>query len=132
MNLRSANGSTQFSKCRAQITPRGRRGDEGGAAQPEAKAAEAAPRESPPTQAEPAAREVGQPGEKNAKQSKATSGETQRQGSVQPGANSRWYHGLGEKMATFWRVGRHWLEVLRLNLARPWIPAVFQILPGSS
>ena len=71
--------------------------------------------------------------EKPSSQSKGKSRENPtRQGSLQPGANSRWYHGLGEKLGTFWRVGRHWLEVLRLNLARPWYPAVFQVLPGTS
>ncbi len=55
-----------------------------------------------------------------------------RQGTVEPGANSKWYQGLGKQMATFWRIGKHWLEVLRLNLARAWNPAVFQILPGDA
>jgi hypothetical protein len=55
-----------------------------------------------------------------------------RQGTVEPGENSKWYHDLGKQMATFWRIGTHWLEVLRMNLARVWNPDVFQILPGDS
>jgi hypothetical protein len=54
-----------------------------------------------------------------------------RSGTVASGENSTWYQGLGKKMATFWRIGKHWLEVLRLNLAKVWNPAVFQLLPGS-
>jgi hypothetical protein len=97
------------------------------AADPETKSAETPGAK--PTARQP---ELDTPTEKTASQSQRTSGEKgARQGTVQPGDNSRWYHGLGEKMATFWRIGRHWLEVLRLNLARPWNPAVFQILPGS-
>ena len=78
---------------------------------------------------------VGQPQQSRERENptKPTVGQPMcRQGTVEPGENSKWYHDLGKQLATFWRIGKHWLEVLRLNLARVWNPAVFQILPGDS
>jgi len=93
--------------------------------------AETKPAETPREKQPARQPEEEQPAEKTASQSKRISAEKgTRQGTVLPGGSSRWYHGLGEKMATFWRISKHWLEVLRLNLARVWNPAVFQILPG--
>ena len=58
------------------------------------------------------------------------SGPSARQGTIQDEDNAVWYHDLGRKLASFWRISIHWLLVLRDNLARPWRPAAFADLPG--
>ena len=55
-----------------------------------------------------------------------------QQGRVHGKANAKWYRHLGKNLSRFWRISRHWLEVLRQNLARAWDPAVFRIVPGAS
>lgn len=95
--------------------------------------AQTKPAETPGAKQSARQAEAEQATKKSSSPSKGTSGEQgTRQGTLPPGANSRWYHGLGEKLGTFWRIGRHWLEVLRQSLARPWNPADFQRLPGTS
>ena len=53
-----------------------------------------------------------------------------RQGTIGTQANTDWYHDLGKKLRTFWRISVHWLQTLRDNLARVWNPSVFANLPG--
>ena len=82
-------------------------------------------------QAEPArgkaggARPQGEPAGTKASTEKPT-----RQATIEDQDNAKWYHDLGKKLRTFWRISVHWLQTLRDNLARVWHPAVFSNLAG--
>lgn len=62
--------------------------------------------------------------------SKARAEKPTRQGTIGTRDNANWYHDLGKKLRTFWRISVHWLQTLRDNLARVWNPAVFSNLAG--
>ena len=62
--------------------------------------------------------------------SKARGEKPTRQGTIGTRDNANWYHDLGKKLRTFWRISVHWLQTLRDNLARVWNPAVFSNLAG--
>jgi hypothetical protein len=55
-----------------------------------------------------------------------------RQRTIENEQNAKWYQDLGKRLAGYWRIGIHWLQVLRDNLCRPCDSRVFASLAGCS